>query len=180
MSFSIRRICLIAGPGAGKSTLACYIKAELSFLGFNVEMVEEPIKDKAFQMLKPSDSEQLLLNSKQINKEHIRLKSGVDIVISDGPAILNYFYAEKSGCYFKDSILHASLLFDDLYTPMYIFINREEKLFNPKGRFETFQESLDIDNSIRTMLNNLGITFKEFRCKEKNSIIDYIVSKYKF
>ena len=89
----IRRINLMSGPAGGKSTTASFIKAEMSYRGYDIEFVEEQIKDWTYYGRTPQSCDSFVLQGMQMEKEDIRLRSGVDYIVSESPLFLQYFYA---------------------------------------------------------------------------------------
>ncbi|GAF89325.1 unnamed protein product, partial [marine sediment metagenome] len=93
MKNKIRRICLMSGPGGGKSITSNSVRSQLAFKGYDIELVEEVIKDWTYYGRSPQSCDSYSLQGKQMEKEDIRLRSGVDLIVSDSPLFLQYFYA---------------------------------------------------------------------------------------
>lgn len=173
----IRRINLFAGAGGGKSITATNIRAQLGFKGYDIELVEEVIKDWTYIPRTPKDCDSFFLQASQIQKEDIRLRAGVDLVVSDSPLFLQYFYAWYYQTSLQEPMLWASIEFDRLYFPLNIFINREDKFYNEVGRYENLREAKLIDERMKKLMNVNKIKYKEFSCLEQEKIINYIVSE---
>jgi hypothetical protein len=175
----IRRINLMGGAGCGKSTTANYIRAKLSFKGLDVELVDEQIKDWTYYGRSPKSCDSFVLQGRQMEKEDIRLRAGVDFIISDSPLFLQYFYA----CYHKapmtSPMLMASQEFDKMYEPLHIFVDREDKFYNEVGRYEKLAEAKEIDTLIQAMMVGNGIPFVNFSCLEQDNMVDYIMEMIK-
>lgn len=175
----IRRINIMGGAGSGKSITATNIRAQLGFMGYNIELVEEVVKDWTYIPRKPRGSDSFYLQSCQIQKEDIRLRSGVDLIVSDSPVILQYFYAYYHNDPLRKSMSMAFREFEEMYPSLHIFIKREDKFFSQIGRYEDLTEAKKIDDSIQAFMVNNMIEFRIFSCTEQNNIIEYIISNVK-
>ena len=91
---SIRRICLYAGAGAGKSTTAARIFADLKIKGYKTEYVSEFIKSWAYQGRFPKSFEQMYVFAQQTYLED-SLMPHVDSIVTDSPILLNVAYSKK-------------------------------------------------------------------------------------
>ena len=65
----IRRICLYSGAGGGKSITATNIRSQLGFKGYDIELVDEVIKDWTYIPRIPKDCDSFYLQAGQIQKE---------------------------------------------------------------------------------------------------------------
>ncbi len=131
-------INLYGAPGAGKSTGAAYLFSQLKLSGINVELVTEFAKDKVWEENKAVFENQVYLFGKQYFRMS-RVDGKVDVVVTDSPLLLSSYYN-------KDEVVLGEE-FDALvtkvaksYNSINIFINRV-KPYNPKGRFQTEEES---------------------------------------
>ena len=170
----IRRICLMGGASCGKSTTASFIKAEMGYRGHDIELVDEAIKDWTYYGRTPQSCDSFSLQGRQMEKEDIRLRSGVDLIVSDSPLFLQYFYACYHDVPMQRAMLLASQEFDQMYEPLYIFIERHDAYYNEVGRYEKLAEAKEIDTLIKAMMVGNGIPFVTFSCLEQNKIVDYI------
>jgi len=175
----IRRINLFSGAGGGKSITATNIRAQLGFKGYDIELVDEVIKDWTYIPRIPKDCDSFYLQASQIQKEDIRLRAGVDLIVSDSPLFLQYFYAWHYKTPLQMAMLSASIEFDVRYTPLNIFINREDEFYNETGRYETLEEAKHIDIEIKRLMSRNAVEYKEFSCLNQDGIIYYIISKIK-
>lgn len=152
---------LYAGPGAGKSTSAWQIAAELKLKGLNAEYVSEYAKelvyDENFKLLDGSLQNQKIILDEQV-KRLDRLIGKVDVIVTDAPLLLNTTYLKE-----KDSN-HSSNVFDkyNSYNNTNIFINRiNESKYEQRGRIQNLNESKQKDDEIKNLLLNNGFSFSE-------------------
>jgi len=172
----IRRICLYGGAASGKSITATNIRAQLGFEGFDIELVDEVIKDWTYIPRIPRDCDSFYLQAGQIQKEDIRLRAGVDLIVSDSPLMLQYFYAFYHKVPLQEAMLSAALEFEQLYSSLNIFIDREDRFYSEVGRYEKLAEAKRIDILIKGVLVQNKVSFKSFSCLDQDGIIDYIIS----
>ena len=140
---------LFAGPGAGKSTGAAFLFAYLKLLKVNVELVTEFAKELAWEGDKEfMANNQVYITGQQIRRMN-RLIGKVDVIITDSPIELGYFYTEdpilRELCYSEGRKWERRLNF---------YIERV-KPYNPSGRNQTLEESKHIDDMIKTSVPNM-------------------------
>jgi len=150
-------INLFAGPGAGKSTLAAGMFYEMKKQGKSVELVTEYAKDVVWEENHIQLEDQLFVTANQ-NKRLWRLRGKVDYVINDSPLLLGIHYCRPS--YFPNFYEKFVWELWDYYENLNFFINRGEG-FMDIGRIHKHQESIEIDNAIKDMLNFHFVPFTE-------------------
>lgn len=141
---------LAGAPGAGKSTGAAYIFSKLKMKGINAELVTEYAKDKVWEEDKAVFDNQVYIFGKQLFRL-TRLEGKVDVVITDSPIILSLIYnndRERLGDEFDALVKKVN----NSFTQLNYFIKRV-KPYNPKGRFQTEDESDKLSHKILCCLN---------------------------
>ena len=174
---NLRRINLFAEAGGGKTITSANVRAQLGFKGYDVELVEEVIKDWTYVGRSPASCDSFYLQGCQIQKEDIRLRAGVDFIVSDSPLMLQYFYAMYHKAPLQVPMLQACQDFEDIYPSLNIFIDREDKFYDETGRYEKLPEAKSIDMLIKEVLTRYGVSFRSFSCLDQDKVIDYIVSQ---
>lgn len=172
-------ISLFAGPGAGKSTCAAYIFSQLKAKGYSVELVREYIKDWAWEKRIPSTYDQFYILGKQIRRESFLLDK-VDVLITDSPVWLCGYYAEElspplikhgvESCiqgYYQQTMI-------DGHEHNFVWVNRPDD-FDPRGRYHSEEESLEVDNKLRPFLNRRGVNLVEVTADFDS--LDYFVQE---
>ena len=177
MGKQIRRILLMGGAGCGKSTTASFVKAEMSYRGYDIEFIDEQIKDWTYYGRIPQSCDSFVLQGRQMEKEDIRLRSGVSFTVSDSPLFLQYFYAWYHKVPMQKPMLLASQEFDKMYEPLYIFVERHDDFYNEVGRYEKLEEAKKIDELIKQTMKDCSIPFVCMSCLEQNEIAKYIESE---
>lgn len=149
---SIRRINIYGGPGAGKSTASAYLFSQLKLKGYNVELVREYVKNWAYAKIPVRAWDQPYLFAKQLRSEEILLNNGVDIIITDSPidlcVIYGNFYQNRGAVYLE----RLWRLFEAEYPSISIYLNRQDKAYNPLGRNESQETATKLDEAIRNHL----------------------------
>lgn len=144
---------LFAAPGSGKSTLAAGLFYNLKSRGINCEIPGEYAKVLAWSNRLETIKDQFYV----FGKQHHRiwsLKDKVDVIIADSPIVLGLAYAQDYPEFFKETVLWAFNQYDNIN-----FLINRTKEYNPAGRFQTEQESLDKQIEIVNILNQSDIEY---------------------
>jgi nicotinamide riboside kinase len=148
-----------AGPGTGKSTFSGGMFKKLKTAGFNVEYVQEFAKtltwEKNFEALR----HQYYVTGVQMYTQNM-LENQVEAIITDSPIIIGLMYNGEKNKKIKN--LFNEFVYESFKRQDNInfFLNRVKK-YNPKGRTQTLEESIEIDKKIKKYLKNKGIKFIE-------------------
>lgn len=162
-------------PSAGKSTGAAYIFAKLKMLGVNAELATEFAKDKVWEESKEVFNNQVYIFGKQFFKI-TRAEKKVDVIITDSPILLSVFYNkdERLGEEFNALVRKVFHSYD---TMNYLILR--DKPYNPKGRFQTQEESDSMVAPMRNLLISNKVDFTEFKGNQANYdiIVDQIMER---
>ena len=149
---------LCGSPGTGKSTNAARLFSMLKDQGISCELVTEYVKTWAYEHKVPKDFDQFYLFAKQLKKE-TSLYGKVDYIITDSPLQLQTYYAHKY-------LPELSDIFDDMLKGVdalrsknnvktfSVFLNRVKK-YDPNGRFQTEEETNQIANEMKILLDRI-------------------------
>lgn len=151
-------INLFAGPGAGKSTTAAALYAELKYGNVNAELVQEAAKDAAWEGRggKFFAAQQYILGEQSWRQW--RLKGDVDVAVTDSPLPLGLVYMQPA---FPAQSLRRAIMEDYAsYDNFNVLITRN-KVYNSKGRLQDEDEAKTLDGLIRDMLYEEGIKYVE-------------------
>lgn len=171
-----KTICinLFAGPGAGKSTAAAALFAELKNRGESVELVREYVKSWAWanRDVKPSDDIYLL--GKQAAYES-RLYGKVKYIVTDSPVLLAGMYALRRGDPKQNYVNDAALGFINAHSDQVeyrnIFLNRV-KDYVTEGRYETESQAKEMDDFIKSYFRIFSIPYKEYDGNDYDGILN--------
>lgn len=182
---SIRRINFYSGPGSGKTTAAYEVSAKLKNkviherLDIQVELVQEYIKNWAWEGIKPRGFDQVYVLAEQMRREEIPLRNGVDIIVSDSPLLMQCAYAKK---YFNpcwEHLINTVAEFEKVYPSLHIFLERGDRPYVAKGRYETAAEANKMDEYIKNMLSVFVPSFECISYADTDKVIDKVLSHYK-
>lgn len=153
---------LYGGPGAGKSTTALQLVAELKKQGFHAEYVSEVAKDlvyaKAFDKLDGSLENQTKIFAEQKNRLDM-IAGNVDIAVTDSPLMLNTVYLKEH----SEKHLSDVLSQYNEYNNYNILISRDTSVpFENEGRIHNLEESMKKDEEILSLLESNNIEFERF------------------
>ena len=166
-------INVIAGPGAGKSTLASGLYHQAKRRGWNVELVTEVAKDLVWEGRHCALSNQAYVFGRQVQRIH-RLEGQVDYVITDSPFLLSAIYAPQDyPAQWEQVVVELWKRYDNVVA----FLERGP-WFDDRGRVHSLQQSLEIDQKIAVLLNKHNITYTQVSCGYSNpgEVLDSILS----
>lgn len=151
---TIRRINILAGPGAGKSTLAARLFGDLRAKGYDIEYVNEYIKSWAYQGRKPQSFDQLYVFAKQLHHEEIALRN-VKYIVTDSPLFLNMAFTKYYGCDYYPELLSLIKRFEKMYPSFNMFVNRSVDYVD-KGRYQTIEQAHAFDALLMRLIHESG------------------------
>lgn len=154
------------------STAAAYIFAKLKMAGVDCEYVPEYAKDRTWQGDHfPLEKCQLYVTGKQALRI-ARLVGKVRVIITDSPIALGSLYTDEQP--YKDISIYEGCKYKD---QLNIFLNRGPH-YNPNGRNQTEEEAISIDNQIKKMLSDNGISYSELEAdiSSYDEIVDSILA----
>ena len=146
-------IQLYGGPGAGKSTKAARIFADLKESGYLCELVAEYAKDLVWQ-----ESWNVLKNQVYIfGKQHHRvwrLNGKVDAIITDSPFLLSLVYSPNYSELFHRFVVEEHRKLNTLN----IFLERDHA-FETEGRYHNEQQSIAIDEQVKKIFLDYDVPY---------------------
>lgn len=149
-------INVIAGPGAGKSTLASGLYHEAKRRGWNVELVTEVAKDLVWEGRHCALSNQAYVFGRQMQRIH-RLEGQVDIVITDSPVLLSAIYApEDYPSEWEQVVVTLWKRYNN-----YVALLGRGPWFDDRGRVHSLDASIEIDRRIAVLLAKHDITYTQ-------------------
>jgi len=155
------------GPGSGKSIFAAETFAKLKWKGISTELATEYVKSKLWEGHKNIFNHQIYI----LGKQHLitqRLLGKVNVVVTDSPFLLGCVYDKENNEHLQKLIVEE---FKKINT-YNVFLNRDSSKFEKEGRYQSLEESIEIDNRIKSLLNNNNIEFEEIQtCPENVTVI---------
>lgn len=149
-------INLWAGPGAGKSTIAAELFAELKWAGHKAELVTEYAKELHWEGSFDVQKNQTKLLGEQYHRQW-RLLNKVDFIVTDSPLLLGLVYAQYHNLMqpVQEAILKHFLQFNNVN-----FFIRRRKGYAEYGRSQTETEAIDLDRKIENTLRTFNLQFE--------------------
>lgn len=154
---------LFAGPGAGKSTTAAAVFAELKRLGVNAELASEYAKDKFYEGTLKSISDYPIYFFAKQHHRVARAAEHVDVVVTDSPFIMGLLY-QGGGPELKA----LAMAEQNRWETLNIFLHRPQS-YAKQGRSQTREESERLDELILQMLRDNGVKFCRVDVDENTS-----------
>lgn len=157
-------INLFGGPGVGKSTTAAKIYNELQMAGYECDLPYEFPKQVAWEDNRSQITDQLFIFAGQ-HRNIVRSYGKVDYIILDSPILLSLVYKTLYNEGFP-SLLYGNN-FDRMaldvfkgYNNINFNIERKSKSeYIKEGRFQTYDESVRVDNMIVKTLEDNDIDY---------------------
>ena len=145
----------MAGPGAGKSTMAASLFAQLKWRGIDCELAAEYAKDLVWEKRDKTFENQVYIFGKQHNRL-FRLLGQVEVVITDSPLLLTPIYDGQK----RETL--KQLVFEEVNrcNNLNIFVIRR-KDYNPNGRVHTKSQADVIDETVKNFLKGNKVPFIE-------------------
>ncbi len=171
----IRRINFYGGPCTAKSTTAAFIFAELKRLGHSIELVDEYIKFWTFIPRVPKGFDSLYVQAKQIHKEDTILRAGTDLIVSDSPVLLQYYYAKHHNTPAQYQMLELAKEFEDTYHSIDILLKRNDADYNELGRYETLEQAKEIDEELEAVLDEELDNYEIFDCHDREGVLALVL-----
>ena len=155
---------IVAGPGAGKTTVAAGLFHLLKVAGKEAETTEEYAKDLVWEKRGETFNYSMYVFAKQFHSLYIRYGK-VDYIVTDRPLIQsNVYHGFWQAPLYPDEWNEAFYKMVkttwDLYDNEVYFINRVIP-YNHNGRNESEQEAIEQDKLFKQSLIDLDIPFTE-------------------
>lgn len=180
----IRRINFYSGPGTGKSTTAAFIFASLKKkiieenINIQVEHTTEYVKNWAWEGKKPTGFDQFYICAKQLRREEIPLRNGVDVIVTDSPLLMQCCYAKTYHVPCWENLVEITNKFEEQYNGLHIFLERGNRRYMQGGRFDTEDEAKAMDKQILNFLNQyLPSTYTSLPSEDVATILDYCLKE---
>jgi hypothetical protein len=169
------RVNFYAGPGAGKSTASEGISYLLKRKGHNVELIREFIKDWAYMGRPIKSFDRVHFFGEQIHREDLMLQCGVQTIVTDSPLLLIPAYGKLQGWHSWKPLLDITLAFEERHPAVHILLERGNLPYKTLGRYENYQQALEVDAFIRDfMVNDAKVPVLSVDTQDHNAILDYV------
>lgn len=163
-------INLFGGPCVGKSLIASKLFASMKENGYNVEYVPEYAKDLTYEgRFDVLSNDQLYVFAKQ-HRKILRLKDQVDFIVTDSPLLLSIVYSNINPSDIYNYNLFEAFIFsvNRKYNHLNIILDRNHDFeYKNEGRTQNLSEAIDIDEKIKTYVNQFTTSFKSIKSDKK-------------
>ena len=156
---------LFGVPGSGKSTCAAEVFAKLKRLDVNAELITEYAKDKIWEENDTVFENQFYVTAKQSYRQS-RCRNKVDVMVTDSPLPVGLFFTTDP-ILLSNSFKKTVLDIFASYNNVNFFLNRVKK-YNPKGRFQTEEESNNLVTPMKKLLDDNNIQYTLLDGNEKS------------
>jgi nicotinamide riboside kinase len=152
-------INLIAGPGTGKSILACDVFSKLKRNFVSCELASEYVKDKVYEESKKTIENQIYIFAKQQHKI-FRLKDKVDVIVTDSPIMLSPVYDSSECNELRKLVIKEFKKYPSLN---YLIVRDETIPYENYGRNQDLDGAMKVDKKIRQILSEENIEYSEIQ-----------------
>jgi thymidylate kinase len=153
-----KHICLFGGPGCGKSTASAGLFNKMKRKGYKVELVTEYAKDLVYSKDFMTLSDQIMVLAKQHHK-WFKLEEQVDWTVSDAPFLLSSVYVQEKKHLNKEKFIEFIVETYKGYETVNIILERDLEHFQEYGRNQNLEEAIELDNSIKEILESNNIPY---------------------
>lgn len=165
-------INFFAGPGAGKSTCAAELFAEMKKSGFKVELVTEYAKDLVYEKALKNITQEKIFAEQHWRIERLKGHS-LDYVITDSPILLSAVYKKDNDnwCRYVRDVFNQ-------YKNFNVWVERP-KYYMQYGRIQNKAEAQLLDLDILTELGEPDWTVKKdtFNIRHLMQAMDLVMRK---
>jgi len=168
------------GPGAGKTTAAWHIAAELKKRGFVTEYVPEYAKelvwDEKYELLDGTIEHETEIYDEKLHRIN-RVIGKVDFVVTDSPTIQSISFLDDEKVSAEDKAAFVERAKEDWtkHSTFNLFVQRDSKSYEKEGRIHSLEESKCLDQSIKSMLKDMGVRYGIYNHQTIDNSIDNMI-----
>lgn len=166
----------IAGPGAGKTTIAHRTMSDLKLKGkkvdFAQEVAKEYVRTKEYEKL----DDQYIISYEQYKA--LRKLENLDYIVTDGSLLLGLYYNltnpnNVSNIYRTEK---AILKWHSQFKHRVIFLKRGNYEYDTEGRYQTSERAKQMDDEIESILKKFNIDYISLESSANGESMDRIVN----
>jgi nicotinamide riboside kinase len=171
------RVNFFGGPCVGKSTLAAQLFAYLKAEGFDAELVQEFVKTWAYQQRQLKSFDHVYTFASQLHTEDLYLQSGVNIIVTDSPMLLQVMYGMHQQLPSANELKHIADTFELSHTSINFLVARRVD-YKPQGRYQTAESAARMHDVITNYLNLWCVPFTVVEPGDLQAVIDQLDVEY--
>lgn len=183
---SVRRINFWGGPGAGKTSMAAHLFAEMKARGYKVHFSEESVNAWIYQgRVPPEGYDDLLLFALQVYAEELCLnprKAGArkprtaaaDYVVTDCPPLMCCVYNRRREVPYYQYLLRIALDYEITYPALNLFVDRPAD-YDDRARFHTHKQAKEIDRLMMDCLAQNNLEYRRFHVTDSDLAVQYVM-----
>jgi len=162
---------LMGGPGIGKSGIAAGVLYELKKRHISCDAPYEFPKVLAWDENHSAIKDQLYVIANQ-HRGIVKSWGKVDYIILDSPILLSLIYknyykgTDYPSTLYKESFDKMILDIHIQYNNINILLKRGNGVHNEKERYQNLEQSIDLDNRIKNMLDENKLEYTEIEVND--------------
>lgn len=159
-----------AGPGAGKSTTAAGVFAELKRRHISTELVTEYAKELTWDRRYSERAWQPKVLGEQSWRIARLQGKGIDVVVTDSPILLSAVYNPGF-----DTIPALAIELHNRWPSLNFFVRRPDR-YDPRGRTEPLGVARSIDAKVEELFAKLGEPLIYIRRGDVQEVLRHVLS----
>jgi nicotinamide riboside kinase len=171
------RVNFFGGPCVGKSTLAAQLFGYLKAEGFDAELVQEFVKTWAYQQRQLKSFDHVYTFASQLHTEDLYLQSGVNIIVTDSPMLLQVMYACMKQLPAASELKHVADAFELAHQSINFLVDRKVE-YKPQGRYQTAEAAASIHGTIVNYLDAWHVPYTLVQPGDLQGVIDELDVEY--
>jgi nicotinamide riboside kinase len=171
------RVNFFGGPCVGKSTLAAQLFAYLKAEGFDAELVQEFVKTWAYQQRQLKSFDHVFTFASQLHTEDLFLQSGVNIIVTDSPMLLQVMYQYMTNLPGQVEMRHIAQAFEDQHPSINFLVDRQVE-YKPQGRYQTAEAAAALHANIVKYLDQWHVPYTLVQPGDLKGVIDQLDVEY--
>jgi len=151
----MRVVNIFGGPGTGKSVTAASLFSTLKRMHKNCELVTEFAKELTYDESYRVMENQIWIFANQHHRMN-RLKSKVDLIVTDAPLFNSVVYSKKGENHkeFHNFVMSEFNKYDNLN----VYLERETE-YRQEGRYQDENGAKEIDNEVLRCFNYFNVPY---------------------
>jgi len=171
------RINFFGGPGVGKSTLAAQLFGWLKAENFDAELVQEFVKTWAYQQRQLKSFDHVFTFASQLHTEDLYLQSGVNMIVTDSPILLQVMYQYVRALPGQVEMRHIAESFEDQHPSINFLVDRQVE-YKPQGRYETPEAAAAIHGWVVKYLDQWRVPYTKIDPGDLTGVLDKMDEEY--
>lgn len=167
-----------AGPGSGKTTAAFNLFSEIKKEDIHVEFIREVAQERILQNKEVSPARQLSILVEGVDRAEVLISKGYKNIITDTSLDLSMYYGMGHE-YEPEMRAILKKFYAKVHRVKVFVIRNKNKKYHQLGRFQTKEESMEIDNKLLDMFGPFDFTVEGKKTSSISEVFNYVMEYQK-